>query len=83
MFYSSFTNIGNFKDEKANNVDSDEAAHNELPHLNQLCRQIQLLFFSFLALYVLRNKSESGCSKLTTLFVNVSLKFQTLISEIS
>ena len=28
------------------------------------------------------NKTGSGCSKLTTLLVNISLKFQMLISEI-
>ena len=30
----------------------------------------------------MENKSGPGCSKLTTSLVNVSLKFQTLISEI-
>ena len=34
------------KDERANRIDSDEAAHHELPHLNLHCLQIQL--FSFL-----------------------------------
>ena len=30
------------KDKRANGVDSDEGAHNELPHLDQRCLQIQL-----------------------------------------
>ena len=34
-----------FKDKKANNVDPDEAAQNELPHLDTYCFQFQPLTF--------------------------------------
>ena len=30
---------GEFKDHRVNSVDSDEAAHNEPPHLDQRCLQ--------------------------------------------
>ena len=33
-------------------------------------------------IYLLKYRSGPGCSKLTTSFINVSLKFQTLISQI-
>ena len=41
-----------FKDWRATNVDLDEAAHDELPHLALHCLQIQV--FSFLTLKVFK-----------------------------
>ena len=38
-----------FKDQRANSVDPDEAAHYELPHLDLHCLQIEI--FSVLVLY--------------------------------
>ena len=45
-----------------------------------LCNLIGI--FPFLTQSVKYKQSGPGCSKLTTLLVNVSLKFQTLISEL-
>ena len=42
--------LNEFKGKRVKTVDSDEEAHNELPHQDQCCLQIQL--FLFLALSV-------------------------------
>ena len=44
-------------------------------------RHVVLKILYLILLFVI-DKSGPGCSKLTTSLVNVSLKFQTLISEI-
>ena len=52
---SKLHHIKNSEGYRANCVDPDQAAHDELPHLVLRCLQIQLLVFSFLALHKLKN----------------------------
>ena len=74
IFLSSQEYLGNGTDWRANSVDPDEVAHDEPPHLDLHCLQIQLYFISVCSFLRLLHSEQPKLYGVSTVLSAIKLK---------